>query len=75
MPINIGGKSLPAGAYGAGFIPGSKFAVTHVGVHDVLTATCATNEVLKRPEPMQVLADQAGGSRLYEGRKYIHFSR
>lgn len=75
VPIKIGGKNLPAGVYGVGFIPGNKFVVTDVGAHDVLTATCAADEALKRPMPLQVLADPAGGYRLYEGRKYIHFNR
>jgi hypothetical protein len=75
VPLKIGGKNLPAGVYGVGFIPGNKFVVTDVGAHDVLTATYATDEALKRPMPLQVLADPAGGFRLYEGRKYIHFSR
>ncbi len=75
VPIKIGGKSLAAGVYGIGFIPGNKFVVTDVGAHDVMTATYATDEALKRPMPLQVLADPAGGFRLYEGRKYVHFSR
>ena len=75
VPIKIGGQSLPAGVYGIGFIPGNKFVVTDVGAHDVLTVSYATDEALKRPMPLEVLADQAGGFRLYEGRKYVHFSR
>ncbi len=75
VPIKIGGKSLSAGVYGVGFIPGNKFVVTDVGAHDVLTVPDAEDEALKRPMPLQVLADPAGGFRLYEGRKYIHFSR
>ncbi len=74
-PIEIGGKHLPAGVYGVGFIAGNKFVVTDVGAHDVLTASYATDEALKRPLPLQVMADPAGGFRLYEGRKYVHFSR
>lgn len=75
VPIKIGGKSLSAGVYGVGFIPGDKFVVTDVGAHDVLTATSTTDSAIKRPMPLQVLADPAGGFRLYEGRKYVHFSR
>ena len=75
VPIKIGGKSLSAGVYGVGFIPGDKFVVTDVGAHDVLTVSSSTDAAIKRPMPLQVLADPAGGFRLYEGRKYIHFSR
>lgn len=75
VPLKIGGKSLPAGVYGVGFIPGDKFVVTDVGAHDVLTAKSTTDSAIKRPTPLQVLAEPAGGFRLYEGRKYVHFSR
>ena len=30
---------------------------------------------LKRPMPLQVVADAAGGYRLYAGRTYVSFSR
>lgn len=75
VPVKFGGKSLAAGIYGIGFIPGNKFVVTDVGAHDVLTASYATDEVMKRPMPLQVVADAAGGFKLYEGRKFIHFTR
>jgi hypothetical protein len=75
VPIKIGGQNLPAGIYGAGFIGGDKFVVTDVGAHDVFTTSSATDEGLKRPLPLQVTADPAGGFRLYAGRKYVNFSR
>ena len=75
VPLKFGGKTLPAGAYGVGFIPGNKFVVTDIGAHDVLTTSYATDDAIKRPTPLQVLSDPAGGFRLYEGRKYVHFSR
>ncbi|MFZ0746539.1 MAG: hypothetical protein WAM85_19185 [Terracidiphilus sp.] len=75
VPLRIGGESLPAGIYGVGFIPGNKFVVTDVGAHDLLTLSSTSDEGLKRPMPLQVMADPAGGFRLYEGRKYIQFSR
>jgi hypothetical protein len=74
-PIKIGGESLPAGVYGVGFIGGDKFVVTDVGAHDLLTVTSATDSGLKRPTPLQVIADPAGGFRLYAGRRYVGFSR
>jgi hypothetical protein len=75
VPIKIGGESLPAGIYGLGFISGDKFVITDVGAHDVLTVNSANDEGLKRPTPLQVVADPAGGFRLYAGRKYVIFSR
>jgi hypothetical protein len=76
IPIKIGGESLPAGIYGIGFVAGDKMVVTDVGGHDVLTVNSATDADLKRPMPMQVTADSAGGGfRLYSGRRYVIFSR
>jgi len=74
-PIKIGGESLPAGVYGVGFIGGDKFVVTDVGAHDLLTVSSATDAGLKRPTPLQVVADPAGGFRLYAGRRYVVISR
>ena len=74
VPIKVGGESLPAGVYGVGFV-GDKFVVTDVGAHDVLTVPRATMPRQKRPMPLQVMADPAGGFRLYIRRKYVIFSR
>jgi hypothetical protein len=75
VPIKVGGQNLPAGVYGVGFIANSKFVVTDVGAHDVLTVSTANDAELKRPVPLQVTADPAGGYRLYAGRRYVIFSR
>jgi hypothetical protein len=75
VPIKIGDQSLPAGIYGIGFIAGNKFVVTDVGAHDVFTATSTSDANLKRPMPLQIIADPAGGFRLYAGRNYVTFSR
>ena len=75
VPIKIGGKALPAGAWGIGFIGGNKFVVTDIGAHDALTVSYATDDAIKRPTPLQVLADPSGGFRLYAGRKYVQISR
>jgi hypothetical protein len=75
VPLKVGGESLPAGVYGAGFITGDKFVITDVGGHDVLTVTSANDEGMKRPTPLQVTTDPGGGFRLYAGRKYVMFSR
>ncbi len=75
VPLKFDGKTLPAGAWGIGFIGGNKFLVTDIGAHEVLTTTYATDEAIKRPTPLQVQADPNGGFRLYEGRNYVHFTR
>lgn len=76
VPIKIGGESLAAGVYGIGFVDGDKLAVTDVGAHDLLTVNTATDAGLKRPMPLQVMADAAGGGyRIYAGRRYVIFSR
>ena len=74
-PLKIGGQSLPAGIYGAGFIGDNKFVVTDVGGHDVLTVSSSTDAAMTRPRPLRVNADPAGGFRLYAGRKYVTFSK
>ena len=74
VPIKFGGKTLAAGAYGLGFV-GNQFLVTDLGAHDVLSVPSAQDAEIKRPTPLQVLADPGGGYRLYEGRQYVKFSR
>lgn len=75
VAIKVGGRDLVAGVYGIGFV-GDKFVVTDVGAHDLLTVATAKDEGMKRPMPLQVLADPAGGGfRLYAGRQYVSFSR
>jgi hypothetical protein len=74
VPIKLGGHSLAAGIYGAGFV-GDKFLITDVGAHDVLTVKADEDAGFKQPMPLQVVADPAGGFRLYAGRQYVIFSR
>jgi hypothetical protein len=75
VPLKIGGESLAAGIYGIGFIAGNKFVVTDVGAHEVLTVNTTNDEGLKRPTPLQVIADPGGGFRLYAGRTYVIFTK
>ncbi len=75
VPLKVGGENLAAGIYGVGFIGDNKFVVTDVGAHDVLTVNAGEDAGLKRPLPLQVVVDPAGGFRLYAGRKYVIFSR
>ena len=49
VPLKIGGKTLPAGAYGFGFMADDKFMVTDLGGSDVLTAHSTTDEAMSGP--------------------------
>jgi hypothetical protein len=75
VPLKVGGQNLPAGVYGVGFVADNKLVVTDVGGHDVLTVATGDDAGLKRPTPLQVVADPAGGFRLYAGRRFVIFSR
>jgi hypothetical protein len=75
IPVKIGGQSLPAGVYGIGFIADNKLVVTDVGAHELLNVATSDDASLRRPTPLQVIADPAGGYYLYSGRRYVVFSR
>ena len=75
IPVKIGGRSLIAGIYGIGFVADNKLVVTDVGAHELLNVATSDDASLKRPTPLQVVADPAGGFRLYSGRRYVVFSR
>ena len=75
VPLKIGGKQLPAGAYGFGFVAGDQFLVTDLGANDVFTVKSTTDEAMTRPRPLRVTVNPAGGFRLYAGRNYVQFDR
>ena len=75
VPLKIGGKQLPAGAYGIGFLSGDIFLLTDLGGNEVVKAKSATDAAMSRPRPLQVTSDPAGGFRLYAGRSYVQFDR
>jgi len=75
VPLEIDGKHLPAGAYGLGVVSGEIF-VTDIGAHDVMKTKSGNDADLKRPTPLQVVADKnANHYRIYFGRDYFVFSR
>jgi hypothetical protein len=72
--IEIDGHRLAPGAYGCGFIANNTFIVQDIGAHDLFTAHSTRDADLRRPTPLQVVADSsAEGYRLYAGRSYISF--
>lgn len=73
--LDINGQMLKPGAYGVGFVEGNKFLVMDLGAHDLFTADGVHDAQLKRPTPLQVLADtQPNRYRLYINRNYVVFS-
>ena len=76
VPLEINGHSLKPGAYGIGFVEGSKFIVTDLGANNVLQVAGNHDTQIKRPVPLQfVAAPEAGSYRLYLGRDYVTLSR
>ncbi len=72
-PISLGGKRLEPGAYGCGFVNG-QFLVLDLGAKELFHIAAEHDAALKRPTPLQVLADASAGKyRLYFGRNYIVF--
>ncbi|MGB7844548.1 MAG: hypothetical protein WBL63_02960 [Candidatus Acidiferrum sp.] len=76
VPIEIGGQTLKPGAYGVGFLEGSKFGVMDLGANDLFQVTSTKDSEIKRPVPLQIVAgSEAGKYRLYKGRDYVDFKR
>ena len=75
-PLSIGGKLLPAGAYGAGFLEDGAFVIMDLGGHDLLLAHTERDEALHRPRPLQlVVASNPQELRLYLGRSFATLTR
>lgn len=74
VPVDIGGKRLPAGAYGAGFLADKGFEVMDIGGTELFHTPVQRDSALERPRPLQVIAGGSGGYRLYLGRDYVEFS-
>lgn len=74
VAIDIGGKRLPAGAYGAGFLSGSGLEVMDLGGAELFHTPVVHDAAMQRPRPLQVTADGSGRYRLYLGRDYVEFS-
>jgi hypothetical protein len=76
VPIEINGQALKPGAYGIGFVAGSKFIVSDVGGNNLLEIAGAHDAELKRATPLQVVeAPEGGAYRLYIGRDYVTVKR
>lgn len=75
VPIEINGQSLKPGAYGIGFVEGSKFIVTDLGSNNLLEISGKRDTEIKHPVPLQILAAQDGNYRLYLGRDFVELHR
>jgi len=74
--LQVNEKSLQPGAYGIGFVNGSKFIVSDVGGNAVLEIAGERDANLKRPVPLQVLpSPEREGYRLYLGRNFVSLKR
>jgi hypothetical protein len=75
VSIDIDGKTLPAGAYGIGFV-GDHFVVTDIGGHDVLQARAVHDEHMPHPMPLQIVqGDAPDRYRLCLGRNCVVLRR
>jgi hypothetical protein len=73
--LQIGGHSLPAGAYGFGFVKG-QFLVMDIGNHDIFQAATTHDAQMHLPRPLLVLAGASSGQyRLCAGRDCVSFQR
>ena len=73
VPLTIGDRRLPPGAYGFGFVAGDKMVVLDVGAHELLQAATHRDADLKRPTPLQILPVDSSPNhfRLYLGRSFV----
>jgi hypothetical protein len=73
VPLNIGDKTLAAGAYGFGFVADNRMVVMDLGGTQVLSTNTIPDASLTRPNPLQILPAPAPGKgfRLYLGRSYV----
>ena len=67
------GHTLPAGAYGVGFLPNDQFVVMDLGGHDLFLVHSTPDPTIRRPRPLQISPDPANPNtyRLYEGRSFV----
>ncbi|HKP73514.1 MAG TPA: hypothetical protein VJT82_11285 [Pyrinomonadaceae bacterium] len=72
-PVVVGGRELPVGAYGFGFVENNRFSISDVGGNLIFTVDTEPDRALRRPRPLMMTADR-GSVRLYSGRRYVVIS-
>lgn len=74
VPLDFSSHTLQPGAYGVGIVKG-QFIVMDIAAHDLFTAPTIHDAEMKRPTPLQLIADPDGSHyRLYFGRDYVSFA-
>jgi hypothetical protein len=75
VPLEFSDHSLPAGAYGVGFV-GDHFVVTDIGTHEIFQTHATRDDHMQRPLPLQILESATPGmDRLCLGRTCVDFGR
>ena len=74
VPLDIGGKRLAAGAYGAGVLADKGFEVMDLGGTELFHTPVRRDSAMQRPRPLQVTAVGNGRYRLILGRDFVEFS-
>ncbi len=69
-PLRVGDVALAAGAYGGGFV-GDHFVLMDLGDHTVGEGPTQEDAAMRRPRPLQIVADQPNTVKLYLGRKWV----
>ena len=67
--LQFGAHTLPAGAYGMGFVP-QGLIIMDLGGHTLVTVPSETDSELKRPVPLRVALGAKGSIRIYSGRNF-----
>lgn len=76
VPLVFGEKTLPAGAYGFGFLSSNAFLVMDIGAHTVLQLHSMDDPAMHRPRPFQIVSGSKPDSfRIYSGRNFVEFQR
>ena len=69
-PVQIGGFTAPAGAYGAGFL-GDHFLLMDLGGHTLTEGPLQNDPELKRPRPLTLIPVSPSSVKLYLGRHWV----
>jgi hypothetical protein len=76
VPLTIEGKTLPAGAYGFGFIAPHSFLVMDIGAHEVMHVDFHTDPKIARPRPLSIApSGEPRAYRLIANRRYVTVQR
>ena len=69
-PLRVGDAAIPAGAYGGGFL-GDHFLLMDIGGHTVAQGPVQLDQALRRPRPLEIVADSVNSVKLYLGRHWV----